>query len=312
MKKRTLLSIMSFLLVFTLMACGGADDEEGFDTSASINAYTRDTSSGTRDGFMSGIDYADAATDDSILGERVTVSSDNDSLMQSVATDEFGIGYISLASLDDSVKALSFEGVEPSLENVNNDEYALSRPFNYIMRQDGDFESDREKELTEAFIDFMFSSSGSDIINEEGAVAAKNDGAWDDMAPEICDEDNSDITLSFGGSTSVEAIARSLSTAFSSRCGDVASEHNHTGSSDGFKRAQGDEKDTANGVHVGFASRPFKDEEKVNGDEYYGKLASDAIVAVVHPDNPMTGITAADLKSVYSGDLETWSDLIDE
>lgn len=312
MKKRTLLSIMSFLLVFTLMACGGTEDEAGFDTSASINSYTRDTSSGTRDGFMSGIDYADATTDDSILSERTTVSSGNDELMQSVATDEYGIGYISLASLNSDVKALDFEGVEANLDNVIDESYALARPFNYILRLDDDYDSDREKELSEAFVTFMFSTDGFDIINDEGAVAVEDNGLWDDLEPAICDEDNSDVTLNFGGSNSVSAIARALSTSFSSRCGDVVTEHNHTGSSDGFKRTQGEEKDTANGVHIGFASRPFKDDEKVNGEDYYGTLASDAIVAVVHPDNPMTDITAADLKAVYSGDVTVWSDLLDE
>ncbi|MFW5892952.1 MAG: substrate-binding domain-containing protein [Bacillota bacterium] len=312
MKQKVLLLALSLLLVTALAACGGegSANEDGFDTSASINPYNRDTSSGTRDGFMSGIDYSEATTDDSILGERVTISSGNDDVLQSVATDEFGIGYISLASLNDDVKALDFEGVEPSYENVTDDSYQLNRPFNYILRTE--YDSDREEELTEAFVTFMFSTDGADIINDEGAVAAKDEGSWDDQKPDICDEDNSDITLKFGGSTSVSAVAEALSTSFSSRCGDVVAEHNHTGSSDGFKRAQGEEKDTSNGVHVGFASRPFKDEEKVNDEDLYGKLASDAIVVVVHPDNPMTDITASDLKKIYSGEVETWSDLIDD
>ncbi|MFW5895043.1 MAG: substrate-binding domain-containing protein, partial [Bacillota bacterium] len=189
MKRKLLFPILSLLLVFTLAACGGEEVDEGFDSSASINPYNRDTSSGTRDGFMSGIDYSDATTDDSILGDRVTVSAGNDEVLQSVATDEYGIGYISLASLNDDVKALAFEGVEPSYENVTDDSYKLNRPFNYMLRDE--YDSDREEELAEAFRTFMFSTDGADIINDEGAVAAEDEGSWDDQKPDICDEDNS-------------------------------------------------------------------------------------------------------------------------
>ncbi|MGM0435832.1 MAG: substrate-binding domain-containing protein [Bacillota bacterium] len=309
MKK--MIFVLTMVMTLTLFGCEQGDT--GFDSEATINPYTRDTSSGTRDGFMSGIGFSDAATDNSLLGDNVTVSAGNDEVLQSVNTDRFGIGYISLYSVNDDIKPVNFEGVEPAIENVVDESYALTRPFNYITRLDDDYESETEKEIAEAFVAFMLSSEGSDIINDNGAVAVSNDGNWDDLSADhpVCDADNSEESISFGGSNSVEGIAKDLATAFSSRCGDVQTVNNHTGSSDGFKRTQGDEKDGTNMAHVGFASRPFKDDEKVNGEDYYGTLAQDAIVIVVNNENPLDDIDADTLKKLYQGDYSTWADILD-
>lgn len=305
--------ILGLTVVLGLSLFGCSSPEESFDTEATINPYTRDTSSGTRDGFMSGIGFSDAATDNSLLGDNVTVSAGNDEVLQSVNTDRFGIGYISLYSVTNDIKALNFEGVEPEIENVVNESYGLTRPFNYITRLDDDFENETEKSIAEAFVAFMLSSEGADIINDNGAVSVTNNGNWDDLVADhpVCEEDNSEETIKFGGSNSVEGIAKDLATAFSSRCGDVQTVNNHTGSSDGFKRTQGDEKDGTNMVHVGFASRPFKDEEKVNGEEYFGTLAQDAIVIIVNNENPLDDIDSDTLKKLYQGDYSTWADILD-
>jgi len=302
---------LTFVLALSLYGC--SEPETGFDTEADINPYTRDTSSGTRDGFMSGIGFSDAATDNSLLGENVTVSAGNDEVLQSVNTDRFGIGYISLYSVNDDIKPVKFEGVDPEIENVVDESYALTRPFNYITRLEDDYANDTEKQIAEAFVAFMLSSEGADIINDNGAVAVSNNGYWDDISADhpVCDQDNSGETINFGGSNSVEGIAKDLATAFSSRCGDVQTVNNHTGSSDGFKRTQGDEKDGTNMAHVGFASRPFKEDEKVNGEAYYGTLAQDAIVIVVNNENPLDDIDADTLKKLYQGEYSTWADILD-
>ena len=155
-------------------------DSKGFETSKNITVYTRDTSSGTRAGFMSGIDYSEAAEDDSLIVNGFVIK-DNTGILTSIATDEYGIGYISLASLDSTVKGLQFESVEPTLENVINDTYDLKRPFNYVIREDGDFGSEEEEQISKAFIAFLGTIDGADIISDKGAVSLDSSQLWDDI-----------------------------------------------------------------------------------------------------------------------------------
>ena len=305
MKKISLL-LASLVLVFTLAACGGSD--------APINVYTRDTSSGTRAGFFGGIGYGDAAEDDSLLVEGF-VTQDNDGIFNAMQTDVDGIGYVSLASYVSNstvVKGLAFEGVEPSLATAGDGSYGLTRPFNYILR--AEWPSAADQELAEAFVAFMLSSDGGDIIADEGAAPlAGANYTWDSVSDEypICSQDNRDLTIRFRGSDSVQAIAEALAAAFSPECGDVQTDNNHTGSSDGYKRTQGSESatDGVNWGHVGFASRPFKTEESDGPANTRGQLASDAIVAIVHNDNAVDGLTAQQLIDIYTGEITSWSEL---
>lgn len=312
--KKLLVSMMIGLVI--LAGCSSANngddsDNDGF-ANEKINVYTRDTSSGTRDGFMSGIGFKEAATDDSVLVSGF-ITNNNAAIMSAMTTDISGIGYVSLSSVNNTVKALSFEGVEASEANVINDTYGLKRPFNWMRRSDDDFANERERDLTLAFIAFLESNDGADVINDEGATAVSSTGNWATLVSEypVCELDNSDVTLNFGGSDSITRIAEALSAAFSPRCGNVNTVNNHTGSSDGYKRAQGEEKDGINGVHIGYASRPFTDAEKVGAEDTRGQLAWDAIVAIVHNDNPTTNITAQQLVEIYRGDITTWGEILD-
>ncbi len=309
MRKLIMLSMM-LVLGFGLTACGNTNNDE-FDTSKSITVYTRDTSSGTRAGFMAGIDFKDAAEDNSILVEGF-VTKDNTGILTAMGTDEYGIGYISLASLNNTVKGLYFDGVEPNIANVINNTYGLKRPFNYVVRVDGDFGSDEEEQISKAFIAFLGTIDGADIISDKGAVPLEVTETWDDIKTNhsVCSADNSTITIKFGGSDSIEKIAKALTEAFVPKCGNFIPEHDHTGSSDGFKRTQGSEKDGDNAKHIGFASRPFKDTEQgVTGTQ--GQLAWDAIVAIVHLNNTLSEVTAEDLKNIFSGTHSIWKDIIE-
>lgn len=307
MKKWYLVSLM-VLSIFVLIAC---DNTEAFD--GDINVYTRDTSSGTRDGFMSGIDFSDAATDDSLLVEGFATQN-NAGIMNAMRTDVNGIGYVSMASLNDTIKAVNFEGVEPTLDNVINDSYGLKRPFNYMLRAEGDYESDEIQAIVAAFVAYLNTTDASDVINDIGAIALPAEDTWDDIKDDhpICAADNSALTLRFGGSDSITAVAQALSDDFSPRCGDIIPEHDHTGSSDGYKRTQGEEKDGVNAKEIGFASRPFRGEEVANTTaSSRGQLAWDAIVVIVNKDNPIESLSAEQIRKIYAGDITNWAELVE-
>ena len=311
MKK--LVTIMMLLLAgVSLAACTDSTTTVSeFDTSKSINVYTRDTTSGTRTGFMEGIDFAEAATSDSVLVEGYIIK-DNTGILTTIQIDEFGIGYVSLSSVNDDVKGLSFNGVAPTEANVINNTYGLKRPFNWMIREEGDYPSQDVEDIVHAFVAFLGTTDGGDIINNEGAIALASSTTWDSIKDQhnVCTQDNSDVTVRFGGSDSIQKVAQALTAAFMPKCGNFVAEHDHTGSSDAYKRTNDPAiKDTSVGKDVGFASRNFRNAELDVPEVRRGQLAWDAIVAIVNVNNPLINVTPEDLKKIYDGTYTTWSDL---
>lgn len=302
--------LLNILVILTLIltGCSQPKDEEKKE----IKVYTRDTSSGTRDGFFTAIDFKDAVTDNSKLVSGYIEVAGNGDMVNAIKNDEYGIGYISLSSLENSgLTGLKIDGVEPTEENVINGTYSLTRNFNYIVATQ--FASEKEEQIVAAYLAYLQTKEAkATIIQNDGIVEIKDDDpSWETLKNDypIVNEDNSNITIKFGGSTSVEKIAKALSLEFSQKCGNFKFEHNHTGSSDAFKRTQGSEKDGANSLHIGFASREFKldDSEKAAQDSY-GKICTDAISVVVNKANSITEVTKEQLKDIFSGKVVNWNE----
>lgn len=322
--KKGLLLLLVFMLGIGIYGCQSNDTTNNNTTTTttagvdfletnSIMSYTRDTTSGTREAFFKGIGFDEAISDNTVLVSTYIEVDGNGSMITSLTNDLYGIGYISLASLDDtSLIGLEFEGVEATKENVVNGTYGLQRPFNYIVRSDWTGQ-DTERQIIEALIAYMSTIDGkATITNKHGIVdISSTDVLWDSIKDDyqVCSNDNSNITIQFGGSTSVESVARALSQEFSTKCGGFVAEHNHTGSGDGYLRTQGSEKDSANKIHMGFASRDFKTSEAYESGTT-GLICLDAVVIVVNKDNPvLTNITMEDIKKIYAGEISTWSQL---
>ena len=185
----------------------------------------------------------------------------------------------------------------------------------WMVRADGDFPGGANspvEQLVKAFVAFLGTSDAADIINNAGAIALPTTVTWDSIksAHPITQQDNSGVTVRFGGSDSIQKVAEALTQAFTAKAGNFVAEHDHTGSGDGWKRTNGDTKDQTVGKDVGFSSRPFTTAELSNVEEdQYGQLAWDAIVAIVHLNNPISNITADSLKKIYNGTYTTWADV---
>jgi len=303
---------LSMMFVLFLAACAPAAD--GFKKDSTINVYTRDTSSGTRDGFMNGIGFKEAAKDDSVLASGFIVAG-NAEQVSAVQTDKYAIGYVSLSTLNTALfKGLHFEGVAPTEENVLSGAYKLSRRFVYMLRDDYSIygaDAAAYEALSKAFVAYMGSTEGLLSILQAGGIVDVNSGRpWDTVRLEhpICQQNNSAYTLKIGGSDSVEKLAKDISPDFSAKCGNVVPQHNHTGSSNAYRGTNGDASgiNDALSIHVGFASREFTASEPA---KIKGVVAIDAIVAIVHLDNPLINITADALKKIYNGTYTTWDDV---
>ncbi len=318
MKKRIMKTIATSLVasatILTVTSCNNQSDDNSFDTSKKITCYTRDTTSGTRDGFFTKIGMsAQKANNTGLVSGYVEVSSNGD-MVNRIKEDEYGIGYISLSSLESSgLTGLNYEGVVPSEENVLNNTYGLTRNFNYIIRNDYDSDSKAGK-IVQAFVAYLSTSTAKAIVQANDGILtiSKSDKSWDDIKANypICNENNKDTTIVFGGSTSVEKIAKRLSAAFSTLCGGFIAEHSHTGSGDAYKHTQGEQKDAATGkLDIGFLSRELEDSEPAASNTS-GKICTDAIVAVVNSKNPYSQTDASTLSAIYKGDKTLWSQVI--
>lgn len=308
---RKIFLVLALALSFSLAACTSGSS---FDETKNITVYTRDTTSGTRAGFMEGIGFAEAVSSDDVLVDGFVIK-DNTGIMTSMGTDEYGIGYVSLSSLNNTIKGLSFEGVAPTVTNVLNNTYGLKRPFMWMVRDAGDYESTEIEQLVNAFVAFLGTTDAADIINNNGAIALETTVTWDSIKAQhaITARNNANVTIRFGGSDSIQKVAQALTQAFSAKAGNFVAEHDHTGSGDAYKRTQTIGLSDPVSKHVGFSSRYFKDTEKVGvATTDMGQLAWDAIVAIVHKNNPVTNITAAQLKAIYDGTYSKWSDVVSE
>lgn len=330
MKNKTLVYLLALGTCLSLSACGASSATSysassvvsasssvvpAFDMTKKITVYTRDTTSGTRDGFFTKIGLGAAKTDNSKLVSTYVEVASNGAMVTSVKNDEYGIGYISLSSLSDSgLKGLNYDGIVPNEANVVAGSYELTRNFNYIIRNDYTAESKVGK-IVAAFVAFLSTKEGKATMKASDGIVTfdGNEKSWSAIKADypIASEDNSTVTVRFGGSTSVEKMARALTAQFAPLCGNFIASHNHTGSGDAYKHTQGSGKDDSGALDVGFLSRELEltSAEKA-ADNTYGKMATDAIVAVVSEDNPLSNATAAILKDIYDGTKTLWSEVV--
>ncbi len=297
--------LVSALALLVLVGCGA----QGSKSSESIKVYTRDGSSGTREAFESIIGL------ESLTSNSAETTSNGDMAKQ-VSSSPAGIGYVSLTTDFEAneLTPVSYEGVNPTVETVNNGTYKLARPFSFVTRAAGDFGSQDKEQLVAAFLDYLVNSTeGRQVVLAAGGIVDVGAGKpWSELKANhpIVDQDNSGITLKTGGSTSVDKTITAAVQSFIPMAGNFKFEPNHTGSGDGFKRTLGGEKDGANAIDIGFASRAFKSEETVASGLMSGEYAKDAVVVVVPVKNDaIKDLTAAQLVEIFSGNAKTWADI---
>lgn len=299
--KKVLVIFLTLITGLVLVACSNGTNDD-----TDINVYTRDTTSGTRGAFFEIIGLDDLAGSNEDLATGFVEVSSNGDMLSSVRNDVNAIGYVSLASLTADLKALAYNGVEASVENVLDDSYTLKRPFMYIQKDLDDIENADEKALLAAFVAFMATRDGLEIIkNNDGIVDIPESAKlWDDIKAEhpIVESTGADIEIHFGGSTSVEKIARALSETFSSLAPRFKPIHAHAGSGAAFTGTRPDGT-----LHMGFASRELKENEQAS---IHGRIAFDAVVIVVNENNnSISNITTEQVGKVFKGETTSWNEL---
>lgn len=264
-----------------------------FDTDQDITVISREDGSGTRGAFieLTGVEEknADGQKIDNTT-EAAAIQSSTNGVMTAVANDETAIGYISLGSLNDSVKAVKavkIGGIEASAETVKDGSYTLARPFNIVTN------GEATDPVAVDFIAYCLSKDGQALATEEGFVGSEGED-YTSAQPE------GKITV--GGSTSVSPLMEKLIEAYKTVNPNAELELLTSDSTTGVSGA------LDGSYTIGMASRELKDSE-TEGGAVSTVLAQDGIAVVVNPANSVEDLTVDQIKGIYTGELTVWSDL---
>lgn len=296
--KRILSSLLVLVMVVGLAACGGGEKKPAKDggnagsvdagkAQGKITVVSREDGSGTRSAFVEIVGILDENKNDMTV-QTANIQSSTGNVVNVVKGDNKAIGYISLGSVDDSVKPLKVDGVEATDEKVLSGDYKIARPFLFAYKS--------EKGLSPAaadFVKFTLSKEGQEVVNEAKFITVDKDAKPFEKTEGI----KGNIKLT--GSTSVEPLAIKLKEAYEKLNPDVTIEIQANGSGQGIKEALDGSND------IGMSSRELKEDEKLDSKA----IAKDGIAVIVAPGNPLEDISMESVKEIYLGNIQNWEDI---
>lgn len=277
------------LCLMLVMASFAVNALAEFDAGKLINVISREEGSGTRSAFveLTGVERkvndkkVDMTTEDAQITNNTAV------MLTTVAGDAYAIGYISLGSMNESVKAVSIEGVPAQAENVANGSYKIARPFNIAYRENA------ISLLGMDFIAYIMSADGQAIVADKGYVAVEGAQAYVGSKPQG--------KLVIAGSSSVSPVMEKLVEAYQALNTDAVIEIQTSDSTTGMTAAMD------GSCEIGMASRALKEAEAA---ELTGvTIAMDGIAVIVNHENPVSDLSVETIGAIYTGDVMSWDEL---
>ena len=308
MKKFICTALTLAMVVGSLAGCGSSSSKEttaasgaateaateaaaagDFDTSKEISVNSREDGSGTRGAFIELFGVEEKAADGTKVDNtkaEANITNSTAVMMTSVAGDPYAIGYISLGSLNDTVKAAKIDGAEATTENVANGSYKVARPFNIVTK-------DGLSDVAKDFVDYIMSAEGQDIIEQNGYIKIdQNAAAYAGSKPEG--------KIVVAGSSSVSPVMEKLKEAYLAVNTNADIEIQTSDSTTGVTSTQ-------EGIcDIGMASRDLKDTET---GVTATTIAQDGIAVIVNNENPVENLTSDQVKSIFTGETTVWADV---
>lgn len=258
--------------------------------SGTINVISREDGSGTRGAFIElfGIEEEKDGEKVDMTTTDASITNSTSVMMTTVAGDENAIGYISLGSLNDTVKAVKIDGAEASAEAVADGTYKISRPFNIVT---GEEVSDAAQD----FINYIMSADGQQIVEDNGYIKA-------DTEAEAYAAGDAEGKVVVAGSSSVSPVMEKLKEGYEAAQDKVTVEVQQSDSTTGITSV-------ADGIcDIGMASRELKDEETEQGLTPT-VIATDGIAVIVNTTNEIEDLTSDQVKAIFTGETTEWEDL---
>ena len=306
MKFRKLMAVTLVAAMAATMAvgCGGSSSDKSadssadsstdsgsdFDTSNDITIVSREDGSGTRGAFIELFGIEEKQDDGTKVDMTTTdaqITNNTSVMLTTVAGDEYAIGYVSLGSLNDSVKALKIDGAEATADNIENGSYKVSRPFNIAIKKDLD------NEVAKDFMAYIMSTEGQKVVADEKYIPVSDVEAYAGSKPSG--------KCVVGGSSSVSPLMEKLIEAYKKVNPNADIELQTSDSTTGMTS-------TIEGSYdIGMASRELKDDEAAELEATV--IAKDGIAVIVNKANPADELSADQVKSIYVGDVTTWDEV---
>jgi phosphate transport system substrate-binding protein len=308
--KKVLAIALALLMVAGLAACASTPAPEATEAPATeaaaaeapaaeepaaemldsdIVVVSREDGSGTRGAFIElmGVEQKDAngtKVDYTTLDAEIVNSTSV--VLATVASNVDAIGYISLGSLNDTVKALEIDGAAATVENIKNGSYKVARPFNIVLGAN-------VSEAAQAFIDFIMSAEGQQVVADNHYIPMDN-------APAYAGSSVSGKVV-VAGSSSVTPVMEKLKEAYLLVNPNAEIEVQMSDSSTGVNMA------IEGSCDIGMASRELKDSETAQGVTST-VIATDGIAIIINLDNPISGLTTDLVRAIYVGEITNWAD----
>lgn len=303
MKKIAAAVMMVSMVAVTAVGCGSSNgtDTKGADTNQSdatsdwdetsdVTIVSREDGSGTRGAFIELFGIEEKQDDGTKVDMTTTdaqITNNTSVMLTTVADNEYAIGYVSLGSLNDSVKALKIDGAEATAENIENGSYKVSRPFNIAVKKD------LNNEVAKDFMSFIMSTEGQKVVADEKYIAVADVKDYAGTKPSG--------SCVVGGSSSVSPLMEKLIEAYKAVNPNASIELQTSDSTTGMTS-------TIEGSYdIGMASRELKEEEAAELEPTV--IATDGIAVVVNNANPLDELSADQVKDIYVGNVSTWDEI---
>ena len=279
--------IIGAILITSAMSVFGAPK---FNNKKSISVLSREDGSGTRGAFIElfGIEKKDASGKKvDYTTEEAAITNSTAVMLTSVAGDGYAIGYVSLGSLNDSVKAVKIDGADATVANITNGSYKISRPFNIAVKEG-------LSPVALDFVNFIVSDEGQKVIAANKYIKIQNTKAY------TSSKANGKVVVA--GSSSVSPVMEKLIEAYKGVNPNAKLELQTSDSTTGVTNA-------INGTcDIGMASRALKDSEKAKGVTEI-TIAIDGIAVIVNKVNPVENMTKVQVEQIFTGNITKWSDV---
>lgn len=305
--KKIIVAILSLIMLFSVIGCTGGN--------RAIAVVGRENGSGTREAFESLVKNGEGKKLTEVGYVMGILEKNGTGLVKAtIAGNPNSIGYISLGSLDDTVKALKIEGKEASIENVQNGEYGLWRPFEVLIDDAVVGEDGSGTPAQKDFAKYLESKQCQAVI----AASVHGYASINSVTNEWISTDG--LTAQSGeikilGSTSVEPLMAEIISAYCAATGLEQNVFSMVAQGSSYGR-QGIKDNTC---QFGMASSVTKLDEsysttvrKINNElegEFSGQLCRDGLAIVVHPSNKLESISIGSLFGIYSGVITKFSEL---
>ena len=303
MKKIAAAVMMVSMVAVTAVGCGssngtdtkGADANQSdatsdWDETSDVTIVSREDGSGTRGAFIELFGIEEKQDDGTKVDMTTTdaqITNNTSVMLTTVADNEYAIGYVSLGSLNDSVKALKIDGAEATAENIENGSYKVSRPFNIAVKKD------LNNEVAKDFMSFIMSTEGQKVVADEKYIAVADVKDYAGTKPSG--------SCVVGGSSSVSPLMEKQIEAYKAVNPNASIELQTSDSTTGMTS-------TIEGSYdIGMASRELKDEEAAELEPTV--IATDGIAVIVNNANPLDELSADQVKDIYVGNVSTWDEL---